>query len=211
MTLDDQPGDPACGGGASRRGSTGRAGTGPKAYLVPAMLMLLAVAGTWVYRIDLPHAVAIVAGALSLGTVYGVLDRLVGPPLRLEVAPSLDQGSSDAQFLAFCLQSNGNRIGTRVHQRFAAVAASRLDRLGIDLPMLLIINPRLHALCSDPDRGARMTHGQLFRCLDQLDELAAADAPRNHEPDVPEPHMPEPHMPGPHRPGPRGTTPRKQA
>lgn len=169
--------------------NSGRPRIKRRTWRLPALLAAIALCLVWVYSVDFSHAAAIVAGAIVMGLCNEFADGLSTQRLTPVKLKGLEQGATEQQFLAYSL--TGDRpVGERAYRHFVRLAKGRLAKLGIGLeaddggtqaghrPSQL-----LYRVVTDPERGGRLTHAELTKCLDELDALdRSGPTPRESRP-----------------------------
>lgn len=155
-------------------------------WRVPLLLSLIAVVMVWVFDVNIAHACAIVAGAAALGLCNDFAEGLGTMRLQPGKLAGHEQGATEQQFLAYSLTSGARPVGERAYRHFLKLARGRMKLLGLEAGGPESAGNRVHAgsllysFLTDRDRGARMTHAELRKCLDQLDALLPAETPASN-------------------------------
>ncbi len=152
-------------------------------WRVPLLLALIAAVVVWAFDVNIAHACAIVAGAAAIGLCNDFADGLGAIRLQPGELAGHEQGATEQQFLAYSLTSGARPVGERAYRHFLKLARGRMKLLGFEPGgpdsegNRVHAGTLLHSFLTDRDRGARMTHAELRKCLDQLDALLPADTP----------------------------------
>ncbi|WP_026536010.1 hypothetical protein [Arthrobacter sp. H14] len=157
-------------------------------WRLPLILAAVAALLVWAFDLDPAHAVSVIAGAAVLGLCNDFADGLRTQRLQPEKLRGHEQGATEQQFVAYSLTSGSRPVGERAYRHFLKLARGRIKLLGIGIGGPESAGNRVHAgtllhsFLTDQGRGARMTHAELRKCLDQLDALIPDVKPSSNRP-----------------------------
>lgn len=150
----------------------------PSAWVITAVLVVLALLADWFFGLDERHAVILVGAAVAAGLANGLLEAVELPRFALPAVPEAARGLAVIQHLEFSLASGepGTRAVREVHAVALIIAGTFPGR------------PRSAALESflvQPPPSA-LGQGEIRRIIEELEGLAtpatSVDHPRQEIP-----------------------------